>query len=191
MALIDGNHSHPFPLLDFHYMDQLLEPGGRLLVDNTEIDAVQELTEYLEMEGAYEVERQIGNCAVYRKVADRKFGWKSQAIRRGTDGVDAVRRELTRLRAELAPDLRASLSGAAPLPAEPHAATVDIAPTPLGRGQGRPAPGPRPAARRRLSPDRAPGPRAAALVRLAVGRTGRGCAASARHRLRRLPASGG
>jgi hypothetical protein len=117
LALIDGNHSHPFPLVDFHYMDQMLRPGGRLLVDNTEIPAVQELTDYLDIEAAYEPDRVIGNCAVYRKVADRAFGWKSQTIRRTSEGSDAVRRELARLRLEVTPELRAALSGAGPLPA--------------------------------------------------------------------------
>jgi predicted O-methyltransferase YrrM len=118
LALIDGNHSHPFPLLDFHFLDQMLEPGGRLLVDNTEIDAVQELTDYLDLEAAYDLERLIGNCAVYRKVRTRELGWKSQVIRRSPEDVDVARRELARLRMEIAPDLRLALSGAQPLPAE-------------------------------------------------------------------------
>jgi hypothetical protein len=142
LALIDGNHSHPFPLLDFHYMDQMLAPGGLLLVDNTEIPAVQELTDYLDADGAYQVDRQIGNCAVYRKVRDRQFGWKSQTIRRDTTGVDAVRQELTRLRMEVAPELRASLGGGGPLPAavafeesrQPHPDSHGVPPPPIRPG---------------------------------------------------------
>jgi hypothetical protein len=121
LALIDGNHSHPFPLLDFHYMDTMLNVGGLLLIDNTEIDAVQELTEYLEFEPAYRTERLIGNCAVYRKVAARRLGWKSQVIRRPPADVEAVHREITRLRMDVTPELRASLTGANPLPGWSHA----------------------------------------------------------------------
>jgi hypothetical protein len=117
LALIDGNHSHPFPIVDFHYMDQMLRPGGLLLVDNTEIGAVGELIDYLDAEGAYEPERLIGNCAVYRKVRDRAFGWKAQALRRAGEGSELARQELARLRLEVAPELRAALSGSAPLPA--------------------------------------------------------------------------
>lgn len=124
LALIDGNHSHPFPLLDFHYMDQMLSRDGLLLIDNTEIHAVQELTLYLEFESAYQFEQLIGNCAVYRKVSDRKFGWKSQTIRPPSADVDAVRRELTHLRMEIMPELRASLTGASPLPGWPHEGEV-------------------------------------------------------------------
>jgi hypothetical protein len=131
LALIDGNHSHPFPLLDFHYMDLMLAPGGRLLIDNTEIEAVQELTGYLEMEAAYDLERLIGNCAVYRKVRDRAFGWKSQVLRRVPGDAQAARRELTQLRMEVTPDLRAALTGASPL-AEPV-----LASTPPGAGSMR------------------------------------------------------
>ena len=130
LALIDGNHSHPFPLLDFHYMDQMLSRDGLLLVDNTEIHAVQELTQYLEFEGAYRFERLIGNCAVYRKVSDRQFGWKSQTIRPPSADVDAVRRELTQLRMDVMPELRASLSGASPLPGWPDGFEVSDAEMP-------------------------------------------------------------
>jgi hypothetical protein len=124
LALIDGNHSHPFPVLDFHYMDQMLSPDGLLLIDNTEIHAVEQLTAYLEFEAAYRLERLLGNCAVYRKVKARAFGWKAQTIGAPSGDVDALRRELTRLRMEVAPDLRASLSGANPLPGWPEAGKV-------------------------------------------------------------------
>jgi hypothetical protein len=124
LALIDGNHSHPFPLLDFHYVDQMLAPDGLLLVDNTEIPAVQELTEYLEFEGAYQLEGLLTNCAVYRKVKDRQLGWRGQTIRGPSAEVDAVRKELAQLRMEVAPELRASLSGANPLPGWPEAGKV-------------------------------------------------------------------
>lgn len=134
LALIDGNHSHPFPLLDFHYMDLMLAPGGRLLIDNTEIEAVQELTGYLEMEGAYELERLIGNCAVYRKVRNRAFGWKSQVLRRAPGDAQTARRELTQLRMEVAPDLRAALAGASPLPEPAPAAAPQIAARTRSRG---------------------------------------------------------
>jgi hypothetical protein len=130
LALIDGNHSHPFPLLDFHYMDLMLAPGGRLLIDNTEIEAVQELTGYLEVEAAYDLERLIGNCAVYRKVRDRAFGWKSQVLRRAPGDAQAARRELTQLRMEVTPDLRAALTGGGPLPEPADASTSRRAPSP-------------------------------------------------------------
>jgi hypothetical protein len=121
LAVIDGNHSHPFPLLDFHYVDQMLTRDGLLLVDNIEIPAVQELTEYLEFERAYRLDQLIDNCAVYRKVSDRQFGWQSQTLHRPPAEVEPAVRELTRLRMEVLPDLRASLSGANPLPGWPDA----------------------------------------------------------------------
>ncbi len=117
LGLIDGNHSHPFPLLDFHFMDQMLSQGGRLLIDNLEIEAVKELTDFLDVEPAYKLERVIANCGVFRKVQARSFGWKSQTLRRASPELDLARRELAQLRMQLAPDLRAALSGS-PLPSE-------------------------------------------------------------------------
>lgn len=125
LALIDGNHSHPFPILDFHYMDQMLVRGGLLLIDNTEIDAVQELTDYLELEPAYEIDRLIGNCAVYRKVGDRTFGWRSQVLPRSADGSAVARRELARLRMDVAPELRAALTGM-PVPLAAAVAVAEV-----------------------------------------------------------------
>jgi hypothetical protein len=118
LALIDGNHTHPFPLLDFHYMDQMLASGGRLLVDNLEIEAVQELIDFLEVEPAFRLERLIGNCGVFRKVEERVFGWKSQTLKRRSPEVEVARREIAQLRMEVAPDLRAALSGATLLQAD-------------------------------------------------------------------------
>jgi hypothetical protein len=150
LALIDGNHSHPFPLLDFHYLDQLLNCDGLLLVDNTEIPAVQELIDYLEFEGAYRSERAIGNCAVYRKVRERQFGWKSQTLRRPPGSRDAVHDELTRLRMDVTPELRASLSGANPLPGWPDEDHVPIDTEPSSRASRRHSQGSGASARRRV-----------------------------------------
>lgn len=53
VALLDGNHSFPFPMVDWHYVTKFLKPEGYLLVDNVEITAVKILTEYLNTEPAY------------------------------------------------------------------------------------------------------------------------------------------
>ena len=86
------------------------------------------------LEGAYRFERLLGNCAVYRKVRDRQFGWKTQAIGRPAADVAAARLELTRLRMEVTPELRASLSGANPLPGWADASKTPAA-TPMRRGE--------------------------------------------------------
>ncbi len=126
LALIDGNHSHPFPVIDFHYLDQLLRPGGRLLIDNLEIEAVQELTYFLEVEPAYTLERQIDNCGVYTKVKEREFGWKSQNLRRSPEA-EITRHELSLLRAAIAPELKAALSGGSSAVTSAHSSSAAAA----------------------------------------------------------------
>ncbi len=95
LALIDGNHSYPFPTVDFHYADQILNSDGLLLLDNTEIRAVDIVVEYLTSEPAYELVRHIRNCAVFRKVGDRSLGWMGQSINQIESGDVAVDRLLT------------------------------------------------------------------------------------------------
>lgn len=90
VALMDGNHSFPFPMLDWHFIDRHLCRGSLLVIDNVEINAVRMLTEYLDREPAYRlIERIRGShrydCYIYEKIRDRVVsGWNDQAINRTT-----------------------------------------------------------------------------------------------------------
>jgi predicted O-methyltransferase YrrM len=90
VALMDGNHSFPFPMLDWHYIDRHLGRGSVLVVDNVEINTVRMLTAYLDGEPAYQLRERVRgshryDCYIYEKVRDRVVsGWGAQAINRTT-----------------------------------------------------------------------------------------------------------
>lgn len=86
IALMDGNHSFPFPMLDFHYIDRHLRIGSLLVIDNVEINAVRMLAEFLSLEPAYRLVSKVRDsphydCYVYEKVLDQVVcGWGDQGI---------------------------------------------------------------------------------------------------------------
>jgi predicted RNA methylase len=81
VALIDGSHSFPFPILDWHFIDFFLKSGSKLLVDDTQINAVKILSEFLMLEPSYKKIEQIGRCIVFEKINDaRVVGWLNQEI---------------------------------------------------------------------------------------------------------------
>ena len=83
IALIDGNHSFPVPIIDWHYIDFHLKRKGILLIDDAHMNSVGVLCEYLISEESYGKVTNIGNTVVFRKNKDtRVWGWKDQIFNR-------------------------------------------------------------------------------------------------------------
>ncbi|OGV69566.1 MAG: hypothetical protein A2283_02050 [Lentisphaerae bacterium RIFOXYA12_FULL_48_11] len=79
VALIDGNHSFPIPVVDWHYIDLVLRKGGILLVDDTNVKSVAVLCDYLSSELSYKKCKEIERTAVYEKIREnRVWGWADQ-----------------------------------------------------------------------------------------------------------------
>lgn len=55
LALIDGAHSFPHPVVDFHYVSRLLRPGGVLLLDDVPIPSVGLVYRFLVTEPGWEL----------------------------------------------------------------------------------------------------------------------------------------
>jgi predicted O-methyltransferase YrrM len=92
LALIDGNHSFPLPIIDWHYIDRHLRRGGLLLVDDTQIRSVRVLTDFLSSEASYAFERAIGTTSVWRRVLERRtWGWAAQPMNQsGAPGLERL-----------------------------------------------------------------------------------------------------
>jgi hypothetical protein len=79
LALIDGNHSFPVPIVDWHYIDLHLKVGGKLLLDDTHISGVRIVHDYLKTEESYQMIDNIGRLCVYQKIRpSRTWGWSDQ-----------------------------------------------------------------------------------------------------------------
>jgi SAM-dependent methyltransferase len=53
-ALIDGAHSFPYPIVDYHFVSRLLDPGGILILDDLPIPSVGVLFGFLERDPLWE-----------------------------------------------------------------------------------------------------------------------------------------
>ena len=82
LVLIDGDHSFPFPFLDWSYTAGRLRRGGLMVVDDTDIPTGAVLREFLANEtGRWELERELGVATVFRKTCDDPFvhaAWQDQ-----------------------------------------------------------------------------------------------------------------
>ena len=81
VALIDGNHSFPFPIIDWHYIDGLLRTGSKILIDDTHIKSVRIVSDFLLSEPSYKHITTVGTCTAFEKIDDtRVIGWADQRI---------------------------------------------------------------------------------------------------------------
>jgi hypothetical protein len=53
LALLDGAHGYPYPIIDWFLVAPLLKVGGYLLIDDACIPAVRSLVDYLELSDAW------------------------------------------------------------------------------------------------------------------------------------------
>ncbi len=83
LCYIDGNHSYPIPIIDWHYMDLHLNTNGLMLIDDVQIRAVKVLCDFLDTEPSYKRHAILGTTWIYRKVSkDRVWGWGDQSFNR-------------------------------------------------------------------------------------------------------------
>ena len=85
-AFIDGKHSFPHPVVDWHYVTTALRVGGVLLVDDLPIPAVTPVVRHMLGDPAWELLELADNRAgVFRKLAEPEAGddWEAQPYNRG------------------------------------------------------------------------------------------------------------
>jgi SAM-dependent methyltransferase len=83
VALIDGAHSFPYPVVDYHYVSRLLRPGGLLVLDDVPIPAVGVLFRFLSTEPAWQLLEILDDrAAAFRLMHPLDAGdpWGSQPI---------------------------------------------------------------------------------------------------------------
>jgi hypothetical protein len=62
-AFVDGAHSFPYPVVDFHFVARHLKVGGRLLLDDIPIPAVAPAYRFLKLEAHWRVEEILDDRA--------------------------------------------------------------------------------------------------------------------------------
>ena len=81
LVLLDGSHSFPIPMIDWFYTHPHLKVGGRLMLDNSAINAVRMLCDFLHLDVNYQFEKQVGDCTVWTKIANNALvGWGEQGL---------------------------------------------------------------------------------------------------------------
>ena len=83
LALLDGAHGFPYPILDWWHVAPRLEVGGRILLDDAYMPPVTVVVDHARGSPAWEVERSVGyRTVVVRKLADElpPFDWEGERI---------------------------------------------------------------------------------------------------------------
>ncbi|GAA1789017.1 class I SAM-dependent methyltransferase [Planosporangium flavigriseum] len=86
VAFIDGKHSFPHPVIDFHYVEQRLSVGGVLVLDDIPMPAVAVVYGFMQGSPDWElIEVADHRAAAFRKLAaaDPDDNWHLQPFNRG------------------------------------------------------------------------------------------------------------
>jgi predicted O-methyltransferase YrrM len=87
-AFIDGKHSFPHPILDWHYLGRRLRVGGTMLLDDVAALAVQMLFRVMLADDAWRLTATLdGEAAAFEKLAEAPPGdpWLDQKIAPATE----------------------------------------------------------------------------------------------------------
>jgi predicted O-methyltransferase YrrM len=68
LFLIDGNHGFPTPILDWYYGARLLVDGGLLVIDDTQLPAVNELRRFIDHDARWTQVRRSSKWAAWRRL---------------------------------------------------------------------------------------------------------------------------
>lgn len=86
LALIDGAHGFPYPVLDWWYVAPQLKVGGLIVLDDAYMAPVGLLVDWLESSSAWRIEAAPGfRTVVVRKLAQElpSFDWHGELVGRG------------------------------------------------------------------------------------------------------------
>lgn len=80
LALIDGKHAFPWPVVDWFYLADRLAKGGYLVLDDTSMESVRVLTRFLDEDPRWRRVGFFGRAAVYVKLTDtvHHVAWHEQ-----------------------------------------------------------------------------------------------------------------
>lgn len=81
LILLDGSHAFPIPIIDWFYSQSSLKVGGLLMLDNSPINSVRMLCDFLLLDPNYRFDKKVGECTMWTKIADGPMvGFGEQAI---------------------------------------------------------------------------------------------------------------
>jgi Methyltransferase domain len=73
LALVDGAHGFPYPVLDWWHLAPRLRVGGRMLLDDAYLPGVAAVIDYVRSSDAWELERPVSfRTALIRKLRDEE-----------------------------------------------------------------------------------------------------------------------
>jgi hypothetical protein len=73
VVLLDGGHGWPTVFVDFCYANLMMRAGSLLLLDDTQLHSVAELSRLLEMQPGFTFLEEVGKLQVWKKDDDERF----------------------------------------------------------------------------------------------------------------------